>query len=167
MWHGNLTSDQVILNQEIQFPGMDFVFFSYTLPVYPHPASQRFSLLICLPLTPEGPMSFLKKCVVQELVSTICHGCPGTSGTDAELSVVCWTTCFSISESVTYIWIAYGWGYHGLLFDSTAKTLPIRVSKEFFQIWLLHFNLLTIMLFFSPINGFVKIHENHFNGVTT
>lgn len=103
MGHGNLTSNQVILYQEIQFPGMDFVFFPYTLPVYPHPASQRFSLLICLPLTPEGPMSFLKKCVVQELVSTICHGCLGASGTDAELSVVCWTTYFSISESAINI----------------------------------------------------------------
>lgn len=121
MGHGNLTSNQVILNQEIQFPGMDLVFFPYTLPVYPHPASQRFSLLICFPLTPEGPMFFLKKCVVQELVSTICHGCPGTSGTDAELSVICWPTCFSISKSATHIGIAYGSEYQRLLFDINPK----------------------------------------------
>lgn len=55
MEHGNLTSNQVILYQEIQFPGMDVVFFPYTLPVYPHPASQRFPFLINSPLPRQRP----------------------------------------------------------------------------------------------------------------
>lgn len=55
MEHGSLTSNQVILYQEIQFPGMDVVFSPYTSPVYPHPASQRFSLLICSPLPHQRP----------------------------------------------------------------------------------------------------------------
>lgn len=55
MKHGNLTSNQVILYQEIQFPGMDVVFFPYTLPVYPHPASQRFPFLIHSPLPRQRP----------------------------------------------------------------------------------------------------------------
>lgn len=53
--HGNLTSNQVILYQEIQFLGMDFVFFPYTLPVYPHPESQRFPFLIHSPLPHQRP----------------------------------------------------------------------------------------------------------------
>lgn len=55
MEHGNLTSNQVILYQEIQFPGMDIVFFPHTLPVYPHPASQRFLFLIHFPLPCQRP----------------------------------------------------------------------------------------------------------------
>lgn len=57
MDHGNLTSNQVILYQEIQFPGMDVVFYvyPYTLPVYPHPASQQFPFLIHSPSQARGP----------------------------------------------------------------------------------------------------------------
>ena len=42
--HGNVTSNQVILYPEIQFSGMDCVFYvgPHNSPVYPHPASQQF-----------------------------------------------------------------------------------------------------------------------------
>lgn len=46
--HGKLMSKQVTLYQEIQTPGMDVV--PYTLPVYPHPAGQRFPFLIHSPV---------------------------------------------------------------------------------------------------------------------
>lgn len=46
--HGKLRSKQVTLYQEIQTPGIDVV--PYTLPVYPHPASQRFPFLIHSPV---------------------------------------------------------------------------------------------------------------------
>lgn len=41
--HGKLMSKQVNVYQEIQSPGMDVV--PYTLPVYPHPASQQYPFL--------------------------------------------------------------------------------------------------------------------------
>lgn len=53
---GNLTKNQVIL-QEIQHSGMDDLFnvCTYTLPVYPHPPSQRFPDLIHHPSLTRGP----------------------------------------------------------------------------------------------------------------
>lgn len=82
MDHGNLTSNQVILYQEIQFPGMDVVFYvyPYTLPVYPHPASQRFPFL----------------------VSTICHGCPRTSPIVSNGSHMYCAVCDWKNERVTW-----------------------------------------------------------------
>lgn len=55
--HGNLTSNRVILYQEIQFPGMDVVFYvyPYTLPVYPHPASEPFPFLMDPPFPHQRP----------------------------------------------------------------------------------------------------------------
>lgn len=76
---GNLTLNQVILYKGIQFPGMDVVFYvcPYTLPVLSTSSKPAIPILNKPPPpTLENPMSFRRKCVLEELVSTICHGYP-------------------------------------------------------------------------------------------
>lgn len=107
MEHGNITSNQVILYQEIQFPGMDVVFFPHTLPVYPHPASQRFLFLIHFPLPCQRPPCPLWRSASLKSLSqpSVTDVLAGTSPIDTSGSHIHQTACHW-RERVTNIWFA-------------------------------------------------------------
>lgn len=77
---------------------------------------------------PEAPMFFLRKCVLEELVSTICHGCPRTSPIDSNGSHIYCASCDCRNERVTWqmktnIWVTYH--MHG---SSTAHFKRLKIS---------------------------------------
>lgn len=57
---------------------------------------------------PEAPMSFLRMCILEELFSTICHGCPRTSPTHTNgFHTHChWRNERVTCEMKTNMWIA-------------------------------------------------------------
>lgn len=112
--HGNLTSNRVILYQEIQFPGMDVVFYvyPYTLPVYPHPASEPFPFLMDPPFPHQRPpCPFWRSASLKSLSQPSVTDVPGHLPSTPMAPTY---TRADVITRVTSIWIASYVQWHNL-----------------------------------------------------